>query len=54
MSDERRMNVDMTGAGRGLGVLGNRSTRSSDNTWARWFVWMDKKGLVVTAEQAGL
>jgi len=54
VSDERRMNVAMTRARRGLVVLGNRSTLSSDNTWARWFVWMDKKGLVVTAEQAGL
>jgi len=48
------MNVAMTRARRGLVVLGNRSTLSSDNTWARWVVWMDKKGLVVTAEQAGL
>ena len=53
VSDQRRLNVAMTRAKRGLIVLGNRATLSSDPTWAAWFQWIDKKGLSINAEDVG-
>jgi hypothetical protein len=47
VADDRRLNVATTRAKRGLVVLGNRATLSSDATWRAWFKWVDKYGLSV-------
>ena len=49
VSDQRRLNVAVTRAKRGLVVLGNRATLSSDKTWREWIRWVDKRGLSVKA-----
>ena len=43
--DDRRMNVAMTRARRGLIVLGNRATLAADPTWREWLAWIDARGL---------
>ena len=49
VADDRRLNVAVTRAKRGLVVLGNRATLSSDKTWREWIRWVDKRGLSVKA-----
>ena len=49
VADDRRLNVAVTRAKRGLVVLGNRATLSSDKTWREWLRWVDKRGLSVKA-----
>ena len=54
VADDRRLNVAMTRAKRGLVVLGNRKTLESDETWRRWLRWVDQKGVATTASALGL
>ena len=54
VADDRRLNVAMTRAKRGLVVLGNRKTLESDETWRRWLRWVDRKGVATTASALGL
>ena len=51
VADDRRLNVAITRAKRGLVVLGNRATLSSDETWRKWFKWVDKYGLTVRSSE---
>ena len=51
VADDRRLNVAVTRAKRGLVVLGNRATLSSDKTWREWIRWVDKHGLSVKASE---
>jgi regulator of nonsense transcripts 1 len=52
--DDRRVNVAMTRARRGLIVLGNRQTLSTDPTWRAWFKWIDDRGLALRFPDLGL
>lgn len=45
LSDQRRMNVALTRAKRGLIVIGNRKTLSSDGKWKSWLAWIKNQGL---------
>ena len=54
VADDRRLNVAMTRARRGLVVLGCRRTLESDETWRRWLEFADEEGLVVKASDVGL
>jgi len=47
LRDERRINVMLTRAKRGLIVVGNRRTLGRDPTWAALLSWLDENGLVV-------
>ena len=51
VSDDRRLNVAITRAKRGLIVLGRRETLSSDETWRAWFRWVEKRGLIVRSSE---
>lgn len=50
LRDERRLNVMLTRAKRGLIVVGNRRTLGRDPTWAAFLSWLDENGLVVEGE----
>jgi hypothetical protein len=54
VADDRRLNVAITRAKRGLVVLGNRATLSNDATWRSWFKFVDKHGLAVRAADLGV
>lgn len=47
VADQRRLNVALTRARRGLVVVGNAATLSADPTWARLLQWLGKKGVLV-------
>lgn len=47
LKDPRRFNVMHTRAKRGLIIVGNRKTLSCDETWKKWFEWVDEHGLTV-------
>lgn len=47
VADQRRLNVALTRARRGLVVVGNAQTLSADPTWARFIEWLRRKGVVL-------
>ena len=48
VADPRRLNVGITRAKRGLIVLGNRETLSTNEIWRDWFKWVDKNKCTVS------
>jgi regulator of nonsense transcripts 1 len=52
LADDRRLNVALTRARRGLIVLGDESTLAADPTWRQYLRWLHANRLVVPA-QAG-
>lgn len=52
LADDRRLNVALTRARRGLIVLGDESTLAADHTWRQYLRWLHANSLVVAA-QAG-
>ncbi|CAG8652979.1 9974_t:CDS:1, partial [Dentiscutata heterogama] len=47
LDDERRFNVMLTRAKRGLIIFGDRKTLCSSQMWKEWFTWTDQNGLVI-------
>ncbi|KXZ45751.1 hypothetical protein GPECTOR_51g737 [Gonium pectorale] len=47
VSDPRRLNVAITRAKRGLVVVGNPDTLSTDRLWTRWLRWVESRGCVM-------
>lgn len=47
VADQRRLNVALTRARRGLVIVGNAATLAADPTWSRLIQWMRKKGVLV-------
>lgn len=45
LSDNRRLNVAITRAKRGLIVIGNPHTLAHDPTWGAWLQWTKERGL---------
>ncbi|XP_028415349.1 uncharacterized protein LOC114538372 [Dendronephthya gigantea] len=51
LDDDKRMNVLLTRARRGLIVIGNGSTLAqNDSTWKKWVNWMEKEKLIIDSE----
>ncbi len=50
LADERRLNVALTRAKRGLIVLGNRKTLKASPIWADWLAWVHKHGLAAACQ----
>ena len=46
LKDRRRLNVALTGAKRGLIVLGNLKTLRHDGTWRAWLDWAEERNLM--------
>ena len=46
LNDDKRLNVLLTRARRGLVVIGNRRTLANCGTWGDWIGWVDREGLV--------
>lgn len=49
LSDQRRLNVALTRAKRGLIVIGCPETLSADRTWAAWLKWVGRQRLITPA-----
>ncbi|CAG8536683.1 5562_t:CDS:1 [Gigaspora margarita] len=47
LDDERRFNVMLTRAKRGLIIFGDRKTLCSSQMWIEWFAWADQNELVI-------
>ena len=48
LEDDKRMNVLLTRARRGLIVIGNSTTLAQkDSTWKKWVEWMGKEKLIL-------
>ena len=48
LDDDKRMNVLLTRARKGLIVIGNGDTLAqNDSTWKKWIDWMKKEQLVI-------
>ena len=45
LSDQRRLNVAITRAKRGLVVVGDPKTLRYDPTWRSWLDWAEERGL---------
>ncbi|MEC8142312.1 MAG: C-terminal helicase domain-containing protein, partial [Candidatus Thermoplasmatota archaeon] len=45
LSDQRRLNVAITRAKRGLVVVGDPQTLRFDPTWRSWLDWAEERGL---------
>ena len=47
LSDQRRLNVAITRAKRGLVVVGDAATLRGDATWSRWLDWAGREGALM-------
>jgi len=45
LSDQRRLNVALTRARRGMIVVGCPETLRNDHTWSSWLDWVQESGL---------
>jgi len=52
LKDPRRLNVAITRPRRGLIVIGDANTLSSDPTWREYIKWVKRRGLVVCPDEA--
>ena len=51
IEDDRRMNVMLTRARKGLVVVGDEETLKRGNRWSQWLAWCHQNGTVITAKK---
>jgi regulator of nonsense transcripts 1 len=51
IEDDRRMNVMLTRARKGLIVVGDQQTLKRGNRWSQWLEWCKSNGTVITAKK---
>lgn len=51
IEDDKRMNVMLTRARKGLIVVGDQKTLNKGNRWSQWLEWCNSNGTVITAKK---